>query len=353
MIMKTIKFLLMMLGLVSFSAMATPATFWAYIDNDHDGHASKLQMIAPEEMSTFLSRGWHISPDKPPIDCDDTNDMLFNNTKLWVDNDGDKYANDYALICMGTTVPSGYIKTEEKLGADCDDADPLVWRNLKVFKDTDGDKWAGDAGTPMCVGVTPPGFVSINDVLGYNDCDDNDPLVWRVVGLLYDGDGDLYVVKGTPLTPTCMGLTPPAKYILPETRKGISDCNDADPTVWRGVCAKPIGSLGPNVSLCIGDAFPPGYGPCVPPPEADPATFSVYPNPATDRIFLTPEQGRNERVVISLVDPFGRTVRTMNSASAIKGQRITIPTGDLKPGIYKLTVKCGDLLETKSIAIKL
>lgn len=247
--------------------------YWGWLDVDIDGYAGKMQDIDASEIMLFLDQGWTVTLAKPLLDCDDHNRALHTNTKLWIDNDGDKYATGYALVCIGDVVPAGYVTLANRLGStDCNDADASVWRHERIFKDTDGDKWTGAAGNIVCIGASAPaGFVAVGDVIGYNDCDDNNPAV----------------------------------------------------------------------TVC-----PPG-------PEADMMSFSIYPNPVTDRLNITPNENWNNRVEIKLVDQFGRLARTVNSRSASKGQVISVNTSDLNPGVYQLTITNGELTKTRSIGVKL
>lgn len=311
--MKTIKFLLMFLGLMSFSAMATPPLeYWAFIDKDGDGHASKINEITAGEVLTYLDAGWDIMNHKPSFDCDDNNDLLFHNKKLWVDADGDKYVTTYQMVCIGTAVPAGYVDLADRLGYDCDDTDPLIWQTM---------------------------------------------------GLYFDGDGDGHVMGTT--ANYCVGLpaTYPANYIDKATVKGYMDCNDADPAVYRNVCLTMVPPPGAqqgvlsvpkgNIEMCIGDAIPSGYVRCDGKPAVADLTYSVYPNPVTDRLNITPNENWNSRVEIRLVDQFGRVARVVNNPSAVKGQAITVNTADLKPGIYNLTITSGEMMATKQIGVKL
>lgn len=340
-----------------------------YLDLDGDTYWSKRNSaeFGSARYNSFIAKGYKPFPDQNANfaltkDCNDADINVWRTVRIYKDMDGDRFYIDDPTngtrVCIGNTTPAGYVIFEEALGAfDCDDADPDTWRKVRILIDGDGDKWASDQGVVTCIGNSaPPGYVTIFDVLGYNDCDPNDPNTWERVGLLYDNDGDNNVVFGTPLTFFCIGNTLPAKYILPENRRGINDCNDNDPTVWRNVCAKPIGRPGLlNTRLCIGATYPPGYTECTPPPEAELITmaFSVYPNPATDRVYLMPEQDLKDRVEVKLMDAYGRVIRMVSAPNAMKGQNLSINTGDLKPGLYRVAIQSGETIVSKTIAVKL
>lgn len=187
--------------------------------------------------------------------------------------------------------------------------------------------------------------ISLKQRLGYRDCNDNDATVWVTMGLYFDNDGDGRVNGGT--TAFCVGLPPtyPAKYIPKSAVLSFQDCDDFNPLVWRTICKS--GYPGANYEVCVGNEV----SDCG--TTAPPLAYSVYPNPVTDRLNITPNENWNDRVEIRLVDQFGRVARVVNNPSAVKGQAISINTGDLKPGIYNLTIKNGELMATKQIGVKL
>jgi hypothetical protein len=299
--MKTIKFLFIFLIMASISAFSQETQYWAFCDIDEDGHAcpGKLRQIPADKVFYYLSQGWLVSNHKPPVDCDDNNDMAFHSVKGWIDLDGDKYITGYALLCIGTEMPVGYIREA--------------------------------------------------DILGYRDCDDADPSVWVPTTLYFDGDGDGWI-KGVTGT-FCVGApaTYPANYIPKSAVNGYQDCDDANAGVWRTICKS--GYPGPNYEVCVGNEV----SDCgiVPPAAKEPLDYAVYPNPVRDRLNITPNENWNNRVEIRLIDQFGRVARVVNNSSAVKGQAITVNTGDLKPGIYNLTIKNGELMTTKQIGVKL
>jgi hypothetical protein len=352
--MKTIR--LLFLVAISFAFSHSSYATWAYKDVDTDGWAGVVRDITDAQIPTFIAGGWLISPTRPPVDCNDANPTVWENVKLWIDNDGDKRVVGYEGHCVGNTLPAGRIRTADVLGySDCNDNDPGIWRIARIFQDSDGDKWTeGSASSVLCIGNVPAGYVITSEVLGFGDCNDADPAVWRKVGLLFDNDGDLRVIINTPLTYLCIGTNPPPKYIFPANRLGISDCNDNNPNAWRSACAKPIGALGPNITVCIpGLIMPPGYEECIRPEAEEIITFSVYPNPATDRVYMMPEQDLKERVEVKLMDAYGRVIRMVNAPNAVKGQNLSINTSNLKPGLYRIAIQSGNTIVSKTIAVKL
>ena len=101
--------------------------------------------------------------------------------------------------------------------------------------------------------------------------------------------------------------------------------------------------------MCIGDEIP--VLSCI--STGVELEFSIYPNPVRDQLNIVPNDGWNQRVEIKLIDQYARVVRTLQVSSAVKGQTFTINTTDLKPGIYQLTIRRGELIESKTIAVKL
>lgn len=367
--MRKIRLTFLMVIVATGFSVSTYAAY-AYKDNDNDGWASTFREITDAQIPGFIAKGWKVSPTKPPVfDCNDADATVWEKVQLWVDNDGDKYATGYEIHCVGNTLPPGRIRIADRLGStDCNDANGTVWRSVRIFPDVDGDKWTGGVGNVVCIGVTPAGFVAVGDVLGYGDCNDNDAAVFQTVGLLFDNDGDNYVIINTPLTYLCIGATPPAKYILPANRLGISDCNDNNPAIWRGICLVPVDGIGkrtgPNVQSCIGGTVPAGFIPCVDyvapaaellegVPAEEAFTVSVYPNPAVSRVFITPDREMNTKVEVKLMDPYGRVVKMVSSPNLFKGQNLSMAVGDLKPGIYRITIQSGDAIVSRTIAVKL
>ncbi len=342
-----------------------------YLDVDGDTYWGKRNSaeFGSSKYNNLIANGYVPFPDQNANftltkDCNDADPTVWRNVRIYKDGDGDGFiANDPAngtRVCVGASAPSGFIIREDYTGAyDCDDTDPAVWRRVQIFVDGDGDFWASGQGISSCIGASAPaGYITVFQVLGYNDCDPNDGTTWVNEGLLFDNDGDNNVVFGTPLTFFCIGNTLPPKYILPINRRGINDCNDNDPTVWRNVCARPIAGPPnrPNTTFCIGTTWPAGYMPCTPPPpEAEEiiVSFSVYPNPATDRVYLMPEQDLKNKVEVKLMDAYGRVIRMVTAPNAVKGQNLSINTGDLKPGLYRVAIQSGETIVSKTIAVKL
>ncbi len=185
------------------------------------------------------------------------------------------------------------------------------------------------------------------------DCDPADPAKWRRVKLYVDLDGDGHASGTVTL---CIGNQPPpghSEAILP-----IGDCDPLDPDKWKLACVSTPVPGRPkqwtNANMCIGITLPPGTWLCsVPPPPTADLSFNVIPNPVSGRLNIIPESDWSDRFEIALTDPFARVVRFLQMPNANKGQIINLNTSDLKPGIYQLTIRRGELIESKTIAVKL
>jgi hypothetical protein len=173
--MKTIKFLLIFIFMTAFSLIskADELRYWAYCDKDGDGHAcpQKLKEISADKVFYYLDQGWLVANHKPALDCDDDNPLLFNKQKVWVDADGDKYVNGYKSLCIGTSIPTGYILEADILGyRDCNDADPSVWKTMTLFFDGDGDKHVAGLKNSYCVGLPatyPANYIDRASVIAF------------------------------------------------------------------------------------------------------------------------------------------------------------------------------------------
>src|SRR5690606_33664174 len=112
-----------------------------YADADGDGFGApgshQLSLLRPP--GKFLITELH-EDSNGQDDCDDNNPLIKGPTKYYIDYDNDGYASDSSI--MNCTVPiGGYWKTEEMLVGfmDCDDTDPNIFRYQEWFQDQDGD----------------------------------------------------------------------------------------------------------------------------------------------------------------------------------------------------------------------
>jgi len=395
--MKTIKRLLatciacVISTLFAYSAPSL-ATVWAYKDADGDGYASKIREIDEADAPKFEGMGWLISEDKPERDCDDTNANIYRNVKLGIDNDGDGYNVGYVFLCIGDVIPVGYIIFQLSNGHDPDDNNPSKVRTITIYKDSDGDGWTTASKQHNHNEPLPGGWTT--DKKGSGDCAPTDPSKWRKITIWDDGDkdgvsgpqsklsdcigneipegwlefesdpwdcdlinpkfwtqkevfpdpdGDFHVPMGTVTILKCSGETAPPGYIFPSQRLGSHDCAPGDGTKWRNVCVKG----NPNTTECVGAVNP---NPCG---TGSSIEYTVYPNPVSARLNISPTANWNEKVEIKLVDQYGRVLRSMQVPNGVKGQTFSFNTADLKPGIYQLIIRRGEIIESKTIAVKL
>lgn len=134
---------------------------------------------------------------------------------------------------------------------------------------------------------------------------------------------------------------------------GFDNCPN-DPNAHRRACVRPAGSCRGNMSMCVGDGPPPGMEFCGT-TRCGPrgGIVEVFPNPVYDRLNIAAEEGWTDQAEIRLIDPYARVVKMIRTPNAVKGQVFTLFTGDLKPGIYQLTFRNGEVTESRTIAVKL
>lgn len=72
--------------------------------------------------------------------------------------------------------------------------------------------------------------------------------------------------------------------------------------------------------------------------------FRVYPNPASDQLIISNHFSPDEQTTISITDITGKKVRM--KIGKFSGDNFTLPVQDLPPGIYMITVRTENNLET-------
>lgn len=135
------------------------------------------------------------------------------------DADVDGYGNPLISI-QAATAPAGYVGNS----SDCDDSNPLVWRLGTFYIDIDGDGY-NNGSTILCYGANVPTGYS-RGTIG-RDCDDNNANVYRSGVLFVDSDNDGYT---DGLQEVCYGASVPAGYSM--TSLGV-DCNDSDGSIFQ------------------------------------------------------------------------------------------------------------------------
>lgn len=80
--------------------------------------------------------------------------------------------------------------------------------------------------------------------------------------------------------------------------------------------------------------------------------FSIYPNPANDRIFVQPGAQMEGAINLSISDLTGRVVYSTNFWNAIAGQAISINTAGLAEGVYLLQLTTEQAKKASKIIIE-
>ncbi|MBK8601102.1 MAG: VCBS repeat-containing protein [Flavobacterium sp.] len=194
-----------------------------YADADGDGYAFYDTITAGGPiyfcLGATIPSGYFAAANFLAYDCDDSNNAIFIGTYVWIDADGDGYAlNDYSTesnptsVCIGYSIPPGYLALESSLGLDCDDTSSSIYQFSDFFIDGDGDGYdGGEAG--VCSGTTTPlGYATSS--LGL-DCDDSNNAIFIGTYVWIDADGDGYALNdySTESNPTsvCIGSSIPPR----------------------------------------------------------------------------------------------------------------------------------------------
>jgi hypothetical protein len=218
-----------------------------FIDNDNDGYDAGSAVVC---YGATAPTGYALT--SLGLDCNDNNNLVYQSATLFIDNDNDGYNAGTAVVCYGATVPTGYALTS--LGVDCNDNNNLVYQSATLFIDNDNDGY--DAGTAVvCYGATVPTGYALTS-LGV-DCNDNNNLVYQSATLFIDNDNDGYDA-GTAVV--CYGATVPTGYAL--TSLGV-DCNDNNNLVYQSATLfidnDNDGYDAGTAVVCYGATVPTGY----------------------------------------------------------------------------------------------
>jgi Concanavalin A-like lectin/glucanases superfamily/Putative metal-binding motif len=208
------------------------------------------------------------------LDCNDTNATVFTQHFFYLDNDGDGFGSQMALILCDTIAPVGYVADSTDCNdnsimyvdadndgyggtlqvacgvlnsIDCDDSNASIQQYI-YYLDADNDGFGSLNSILTCLINPPPGYVAdstdCNDYAmlfedkdndGYGadsipvacgsenalDCNDFDSLITRYIYYL-DGDDDGF---GSINSIAICDTSPPAGYVI-----NNSDCNDAEPS---------------------------------------------------------------------------------------------------------------------------
>lgn len=78
----------------------------------------------------------------------------------------------------------------------------------------------------------------------------------------------------------------------------------------------------------------------------------VFPNPSSDEVNLNYELSRNSDMEILLLDELGRTIRVISKNHQSKGtHQEQFSVNDLAAGIYYVSLRAGEIVETKTIVV--
>lgn len=227
-----------------------------YVDADGDGYSPALDIVC---IGATMPSGYSLTSNG--YDYCDNDSLAWNRDYFRVDNDGDGYSVGFSFqLCYGVSLPAGHVLVGNELGLfDCNDNDPSVYNAYTVQVDDDGDGYSVGSAFDICVGGSvPAGFVLESASLGY-DCDDANVAVYRNVSLFVDVDGDGYTVGNASLT--CIGATVPAG----KTENSLGDdCNDNNSAVYTSISlyvdADGDGyTVGASSVFCIGASLPAGF----------------------------------------------------------------------------------------------
>lgn len=171
------------------------------------------------------------------------------------DADGDtRTVAEAGSLCVGAQAPAGY--TSVRSGDDCDDLDPTVWTTVAAYFDADGDGTGAGPSLAFCT----DGSIPADHAPRGGDCAPTDAAAWRVASYAYmDGDRDGYTVKEAGQV--CAGATLPDPY---RAAANGNDCDDDDPALYRWVVlyrdldGDGVGA-GTRTIPCLGEAIPEGF----------------------------------------------------------------------------------------------
>jgi hypothetical protein len=80
---------------------------------------------------------------------------------------------------------------------------------------------------------------------------------------------------------------------------------------------------------------------------------NVYPNPATDHVYVDLSLSNSEKVQVSVVNLLGQQVYSNNYGTLNNGaQSLKINTGNLNSGIYFVSIQAGDNKVTRKIVVE-
>ncbi|MGX1929992.1 putative metal-binding motif-containing protein [Flagellimonas sp. 2504JD4-2] len=195
------------------------ATNFYYYDGDGDGYGDRSISV-----SECVQPASYVTDGSDPDDTDAAVTPICDKTSYYEDADQDGFGNpgEVRVLCVGATVPDGFITNNE----DCDDEDADVNPGIQdiFYEDKDQDGFGDPGATITQVACPlPDGYVRNN-----LDCDDNDDTIFPGMTVYQDSDGDGY---GDPQVSIeledCSDLN--NGYVIDST-----DCDDTDANINIG-----------------------------------------------------------------------------------------------------------------------
>jgi hypothetical protein len=81
------------------------------------------------------------------------------------------------------------------------------------------------------------------------------------------------------------------------------------------------------------------------------ASFSVYPNPAKNSVFVSPENYKSKNVTITIMNASGKVVHQTKSETS-SGIKIPFDFGQVNPGVYFIRINNDAVTNTQKIVIE-
>lgn len=83
-------------------------------------------------------------------------------------------------------------------------------------------------------------------------------------------------------------------------------------------------------------------------------TLSIYPNPASQNLYIKFSTDKNTQVELGIYDIIGKQViEVMNAQSDPISETITVDIADkLNPGVYFVRLKCGTTMLTRRLIVR-
>ena len=327
-----------------------------YLDSDGDGFGDPLTEVSGcEAPEAYVANSDDCDDSNPAInpgaaeECDgidnDCDGEIDNESIFYADNDGDGYG-DPLIQVSDCEAPSGYVSNSD----DCDDTNPSINPGaaeecdgidndcdgeidengslISYYADFDGDGY-GDPATEVSDCEVPLGYVT-----NFDDCDDTNAFISPevveecdgidnncdgtidegfVVSTYYaDLDGDGY---GDPNNSTTACMMPQGFV------ESSDDCDDQNANINPGA----VEIRGNGI-----DEDCDGIDGTVSTKEAQENLIKVYPNPASDLLYLDFDEFNSTNSVFIIYDQTSKLLSSFNMSKSTS----EIEIHQLNPGIY-------------------